>query len=904
MASANSLFSSPTVCTKLDLSDSASYLPSNLFQQRSSFFNRKTSTPGVQQLLLRRNQLNSLQKYAKALIQLKEHLTELSLRENNFSQFPFEILILKNLTSLSLANNQLEVINKDVLSQLPNLQWLNLAHNRLTQLPVDIVCCHYLRGLDLENNNFSTFPNVIFYLTRLEILMLQKNKIKVIPPNYNFPSSIHTLNLAFNALSQVPSTLINQPPEALTHLHLSGNRLGQLPSKFLSCGYTKLVSLDLHTCHLTRIPNKLFEHLSKCKDLRRLNLAINRLTYVPTEIGLLSQLQWLNLNDNRITHLPDSISSLTHLVKLGLVQNQLKTLPAFMFLHMLELQKLDIRRNQLKYMPPSILALAPRQEVDIHVDLAVPHSVFSTLSNPPCHNNNNNSVDCHPYGGSLRTLLCYENPTIEHADGILCELDDDDDDGGDDREQVQALPLTSAYNMLQSTQNNVKIMLREALYSKKNVLFCSNAKFKRSDHPAPNLLSEIDDEENTVSSDEDYENEEKEAIRKETQRILTQVSTLREICLRHHLTNSQTYLRTDTRLDQDAEKTYDFIDSALHTTIIPTYINQYTQEQARQCDYCQSWYTQSACQIGYLARLCNNRLQIPVRFRICSVDCALDAVIKLYQTTIDWHTRQSLAHIDATLLLSSVNQTSIPASPSQLSATTVNSATNGPLTGPLSVITNYWDVGLANNSTRYTFTRTNGALGTIQHENDASNDEEQHLPVLQRPRSASSSSSTTATTTSDSANGENHSMIGQSSLARMIRNRVTQFASNFFPSSSNSQAGNFNAGQNSRSSSSNSSSNSSIVINPSNSSAQQASSLSSFSPLVFPNLSLGVTSATSTARAFIGREPPSIMSITTRLVEGRLQTERTQPQLRLSTPTPNPTAFNHLPRDAIRLEKF
>jgi Leucine-rich repeat (LRR) protein len=83
-------------------------------------------------------------------------LSELSLRENNFSQFPIEILVLKNLTSLSLANNQLEVIDKDILSQLPNLQWLNLAHNRLTELPVDIVCCHHLRGIDLEGNNFSS----------------------------------------------------------------------------------------------------------------------------------------------------------------------------------------------------------------------------------------------------------------------------------------------------------------------------------------------------------------------------------------------------------------------------------------------------------------------------------------------------------------------------------------------------------------------------------------------------------------------------------------------------------------------------------------------------------------------------------------------------------------------------
>lgn len=589
--------------------------------------------------------------------------------------------------------------------------------------------------------------------------MFQKNKVKVIPPNYNFPPTLHTLNLAFNALTQVPSTLLHQPPDALTHLHLSGNRLGQLPPKFLSCGFSRLVSLDLHTCQLTRIPNKFLERLSKCKDLRRLNLAINRLADVPPEIGLLSQLQWLNLNDNRITHLPDTISSLTHLVKLGLVQNQLKTLPPFMFLHMLELQKLDIRRNQLKYLPPSILALAPRQEVDIHVDLAVPHSVFSTLSSPPCHDNEQNNVDCHPYGGSLRTLLFYENATIEHVDGILCELDNVDDEE-DDLEGVQAMSLSNAYSILQTAQANSRKTLRDALHSKRSILYCSDTRFRRSDHPMPNLLSEIDDEENAISSDEDDMDEEKEALKKETQRILTQVASLREICLRNHLTHSHRYLKMDKRIDQHTETVYDFIDSALHTTIVPSYINQYAQALARQCDYCQSWYTQSAYQIGYLARLCNNRLQIPVRFHMCSIECTLDAIINLYQSTIDWHTRQSLAHIDATLLLPSASQMSnVPtlasASPPAPSLVAGSSTASRIIQSVSSVNTNYWHVGLSNSSARRASTQTNNTLGTIQNDDAVSHHgQQQDSPTTQRSRSASSSSSTTATTLSDSASSD------------------------------------------------------------------------------------------------------------------------------------------------------
>lgn len=101
-------------------------------------------------------------------------------------------------------------------------------------------------------------------------------------------------------------------------------------------------------------------------------------------------------------------------------------------------------------------------------------------------------------------------------------------------------------------------------------------------------------------------------------------------------------------------------------------------------------------------------------------------------------------------------------------------------------------------------------------------------------------------------------------MARTIRNRVAQFASTFF--------------------------------NPPSDPTPTEDTLL---PLVFPNLNLGTTAPVEPRT-----DPPSFISVTSRMVEGRLFTERTQPTLRLSAPTPNPTAFNHLPRDAIRLEKF
>lgn len=132
-------------------------------------------------------------------------------------------------------------------------------------------------------------------------------------------------------------------------------------------------------------------------------------------------------------------------------------------------------------------------------------------------------------------------------------------------------------------------------------------------------------------------------------------------------------------------------------------------------------------------------------------------------------------------------------------------------------------------------------------------------------------------------------------MARTIRNRVTQFASTFF--SHNQQQPEL-----SRASSSSSSSGSSSTTVAAARATTVETNNNGLAPLVFPNWGLGVNRIVQPQLENL--PPPSLTSFTSRIVEGRLQTERTQPQLRLAAPTPRPTAFNHLPRDAIRLEKF
>jgi Leucine-rich repeat (LRR) protein len=536
--------------------------------------------------------------YAIALGSMRHSLRELTLRNNAFVEIPLEVLELTELTSFSMAKNQLSRIDIAVFPHLTHLTWLSLSYNQLESLPDDLASCRHLQGLDLSNNKFHgkastnkkrkdikrstlfrsiALPPVISQLHQLQILLFQKNHLSDLPI-HSFPSSLQTLNLAFNQFRTVPLVLVSHPPPALTHLHLSGNPLSVLPNDFLQHGYKNLVSLDLHTCGLTRVPPALFTHQT---PLRRLNLAINHLEEIPATIGCVTPLQWLNLNDNRLVTLPSSLAHLVHLVKLGLVQNCLRTLPCHLFSQMTRLEKIDLRRNQLVYLPPSILALAPEEEMHQHVDLAVPIAVFHPGKTHPLE------TSLRPNGGgSLKTLLLYENSYLEQKDGLFCcSLDTDDDQEEEEEEEKEegeiSIHLIGLEKLSSLSNSDSATDLAQALQTTKEWL---------SD---PHLF-------------------------------FYPPRSLKNLALSHYLSSCPW-----------KPPRCEFLSKAF-PALVPSLLHDHVVQMARPCDHCGKWTTTLPFQVGYLARLCNNRMQVPIRTSLCSPKCALNVVIRIQQTTAHW----------------------------------------------------------------------------------------------------------------------------------------------------------------------------------------------------------------------------------------------------------------------------
>ncbi|KAI9311846.1 hypothetical protein BX666DRAFT_2162196 [Dichotomocladium elegans] len=624
---------------KIDLSNRGKTLSYDLHQLTISqgVFQKRSSS--IQQLLLCRNELESLEDCAKEIHSLRLSLRELSLRDNCLSKLPVEIFPLAQLTSLSLASNRLESIAEGIFPSFPHLQWLGLSGNKLSNLPDDLLKCVKLKGLDVHNNCFTAIPPVVSCLARLEVLLVHRNQIHRLPEDFTLCDTLQALNLSFNFLREIPLALIRSPPPALAYLYLSGNPLKRISPLFLQSGYSELVTLDLHTCQITALPPVFFSRLSSSK-LRRLNLAINMLTSIPEEVGLIKSLEWLNLNDNRLVQLPSSLSNLTRLVKLGLVQNRLRTLPEHLFSRMHKLQKLDIRRNRLLYFPSSLLAMVPLSEASSNVDVAAPIEVFHMSTCPPsCSIQAQGGVLL--CGGSLRTLLCAENPDITHLEGIVCR--------GIPGEAPDLLLLSRETVMTTTYPTNDT----EWPQSKLNGISHIRAEAQRH-HRATKM--------ERAPSDDDYNMAQKGNDERSVFKELTKIISLREICIRvllnkghgkffrfpspelstqsgvclEHLSTLQPHLAV---YPEECQKYLE----AFIPRCIPHALRQIILVSSRQCDYCRQWYSDSRLQIAYVSRICSYRHLVPIRFEVCSLDCAFMGLCQLQEYRA---TRTGAIHTD------------------------------------------------------------------------------------------------------------------------------------------------------------------------------------------------------------------------------------------------------------------
>lgn len=269
-----------------------------------------------------------------------------------------DLSLLRNTQYLSIQEGIQDLPNTIV--NLKNLKVLNLTSAKITQLPAGIGNLSNLIYLNISHTKIQDFPESVDKLHKLRILGL--NTLNRLPQNLTKLKSVHRIYLAepgklglkdlFKALGELPNlkrinmTQVKELPDEIadlksleeiiipysTHLNSSqvfqqlskvktlkllaihNSKIDNLPESF---NLLSLETLDLRTNNLTNLAYNL-KVISRLKNLRLLHIGAGTYTQLPSEIGLLTNLEELYVwnRKNSIKSFPQEIVNLTSLKKI------------------------------------------------------------------------------------------------------------------------------------------------------------------------------------------------------------------------------------------------------------------------------------------------------------------------------------------------------------------------------------------------------------------------------------------------------------------------------------------------------------------------------------------------------------------------------------------------------------
>ncbi|KAF9899770.1 hypothetical protein EC991_008336 [Linnemannia zychae] len=292
-------------------------------------------------------------------------LTRLIAADNKITQIEPRIQEFGALIVVDLRSNQLSALPEE-FSSLQRLAQLNIASNKFTELPPVLFTLTTLVDLQLGGNQLSgTLDPAIANLTKLEALDLSNNQLTEIPLELSHLKAIRKLNLSKNKLERFPvSILVNMP--RLMELEIGDNKLGCLFSGIAELTPTEdgenvlelpaLVRLDARNSGLQRITDieGSVDDAAKPKiaflALKELLLSHNLLSSLENLLYVAPQLHYLDLRSNRFTDLPVGVLELSTLRQLDMASNRLEWMPSELG-SMYDLTNFTWEGNMIKNIP-------------------------------------------------------------------------------------------------------------------------------------------------------------------------------------------------------------------------------------------------------------------------------------------------------------------------------------------------------------------------------------------------------------------------------------------------------------------------------------------------------------------------------------------------------------------------
>ncbi|XP_034942707.1 chondroadherin-like protein [Chelonus insularis] len=246
--------------------------------------------------------------------------------------------------TLRISHSQLRDISKHHFKELKmSIVKLELNHDHLSNVDGEVFAgLGRTLYLNLADNEIPLIPrHILSHLPLVRTLELSRNRITRIDVNdFKYNPSLQHLLLAGNSISEmVPGSL---PPQ-LNKLHVGRNHLHTLNRTL--CDLNQLEWLFINSNELTSLDGEL---PTSGHNLRMLHAMDNKLTHLPPEFRQLHRLEMLFLQHNKIRSLDGTLQKAGNLQYLELSYNELQILTEEDFIEAGLLEDLELGHNSLK----------------------------------------------------------------------------------------------------------------------------------------------------------------------------------------------------------------------------------------------------------------------------------------------------------------------------------------------------------------------------------------------------------------------------------------------------------------------------------------------------------------------------------------------------------------------------
>jgi len=263
---------------------------------------------------------------------------------------------LKRLSSITIANSTLKVIDVNAFHGLHSLNQLNLSGNHLGLLEPDMFANNtHLERLSLSKNplqymqvEVSPYKGYFLNIPSLQELDLSECSLShLLPTMFNKLTTVTYINLASNNITDLPNGTF-APLLELEYLDLSSNKLSQLRSDMFQ-NNSELVSLKMRNNPLSSLKGVRIE------GLQTLDLGYCSFGSIDADtFSGFPNIKDLNLDGNEITLITsDAFKSMTKLQNLDLSNNKLaEPLSGDTFINNIQLESLKLANNpEMKKFP-------------------------------------------------------------------------------------------------------------------------------------------------------------------------------------------------------------------------------------------------------------------------------------------------------------------------------------------------------------------------------------------------------------------------------------------------------------------------------------------------------------------------------------------------------------------------